>query len=183
MKSGVGGSTNIEKNQLEVEINQKLTEGQLATLAEELYNTKDKQRRFYIFYNLKDNENTLMAWATSHFDPELEIVINGSTSTEDNKMLNEAQKVQGNIIGIFNEKDYTFSLYTIYEHNGKTFIKTSFKDGESMDNEVEKVSSKNGIRYNYKEDVSQGEYFILNNDVLEFYNSENKMFTIASKLQ
>ncbi|WP_353150392.1 hypothetical protein [Chryseobacterium sp.] len=62
---------NIEKNQLEVEINQKLTKGQLATLAEELYNTKDKQRRFYIFYNLKGNENGFMTWATSHFDPEL----------------------------------------------------------------------------------------------------------------
>lgn len=174
---------NIEKNQLEVEINQKLTEGQLATLAEELYNTKDKQRRFYIFYNLKNNDNSIVAWATSHFDPELVIAINGSTNTEDDQMLLEAQKVQGNIIGIFNEKDYTFSLYTIYERNGKIFIRTTFKDGESMDNEVEKINSKNGIRYNYKENVSQGEYFILNKDMLEFYNIENKMFTTASKLQ
>lgn len=173
---------NIEKNQLQVEINQKLTEGQLATLAEELYNTKEKQRRFYIFYNLKDNENSIVAWATSHFDPELEIAINGSTYTEDNKMLLEAKKVKGNIIGIFNEQNYIFSLYTIYENNGKTFIRTTFKDGESIDNEVEKVSSINGIRYNYKEDVSQGEYFILNNDVLEFYNAENKMFTSGTKI-
>ncbi|WP_066434519.1 hypothetical protein [Chryseobacterium sp. CCH4-E10] len=173
---------NIEKNQLQVEINQKLTEGQLATLAEELYNTKDKQRRFYIFYNLKDNENTFMAWATSHFDPELEIAINGSTNREVNQMLIEAKKVPGNIIGIFSEQDYTFSLYTIYEHNGKTFIRTTFKDGESMDNDVEKINSKNGIRYNYKEDVSQGEYFILNNDTLEFYNSENKIFTKGAKI-
>lgn len=173
----------IEKNQLKVEINQKLTEGQLATLAEELYNTKDKQRRFYIFYNLKDNQNPFMAWATSHFDPELEITINGSTNTENDQMLTEAKKVPGNIIGIFNETDRIYSIYTIYENNGKTFIRMTFKDGESMDNEVEKVNSKNGIRYNYKEDVSQGEYFVLNNDVLEFYNSENKMFTTGSKLQ
>lgn len=175
-------SLSIEKNQLQVEINQKLTEGQLATLAEELYNTKDKQRRFYIFYNLKDNENTFMAWATSHFDPELEIAINGSTNTEDNQMLTEAKKVPGNIIGIFNETDRIYSIYTIYENNGKTFIRMTFKDGESMDNEVEKISTKNGMRYNYKEDVSRGEYFILNNDILEFYNSENKMFTSGIKL-
>ncbi|WP_353150387.1 hypothetical protein [Chryseobacterium sp.] len=97
-------------------------------------------------------------------------------------MLTEAKKVPGNIIGIFNEQNYTFSLYTIYENNGKTFIKTTFKDGESMDNEVEKISTKNRVRYNYKEDVSQGEYFILNNDILEFYNSENKMFTSGIKL-
>lgn len=84
----------VEKNQLQVEINQKLTEGQIATLAEELYNTKDKQRRFYIFYNLKDNENSIVAWATSHFDPELEITINSSTNAEDNNMLLEAKKLQ-----------------------------------------------------------------------------------------
>lgn len=123
-----------------------------------------------------------LAWATSHFDPELVIAINGSTNTEDDQMLLKAQKVQGNIIGFFNEKDYTYSLYTIYEHNGKTFIRTTFKDGESMDNEVEKMNSKNGVRYDYKENVSQGEYFILNNGVLEFYNDENRMFTTASKL-
>jgi len=121
-------------------------------------------------------------WATSHFDPELEISINGSTNIEDNKMLAEAKKVSGKIIGIFDEQQKTSFIYTVYETNGKTFIKTSFKDGGSMDNEVTKIDTNNGIRYNYKEDVSQGEYFVLNNDILEFYNSENKMFTTANKV-
>lgn len=174
---------NIGKNQLEVEINQKLTEGQLATIAEELYNMKDKQKRFYIFYNLKDIESSITAWATSHFDPELEISINGSTNSQDNKMLLEAKKVSGKIIGIFDEQQKTSFLYTVYEANGKTFIKTSFKDGGSMDNEVTKIDVENGIRYNYKEDVSQGEYFILNNDVLRFYNDKNEKFTEAIKLK
>ncbi|MEG0927928.1 hypothetical protein [Chryseobacterium sp.] len=172
----------IEKNQLEVEINQKLTEGQIATLAEELYNTKDKQKRFYIFYNLKGNENSIVAWATSHFDPELEISISGSTNTEDNKMLLEAKKVEGNIIGIFNEQDYTFSLYTIYENNGKTFVKTTFKDCQSMIEEMLKSDTKNGIKLINVNSGSQGEYFILNNNILEFYNKENKMFTSGFKI-
>lgn len=172
----------IEKNQLAVEINQKLTEGQLATLAEELYNTKDKQRRFYIFYNLKDNENSIVAWATSHFDPELEIAINGSSNTEDNKMLLDAKKVTGNIIGIFDERNYTFSLYTVYEDNGKTFVKTSFKNGQSMIEEMVKSNVKNGTKLVNKDGGSQGEYYILNNNILEFYNKEDKMFTKGGKL-
>lgn len=45
-------------------------------------------------------------------------------------------------------------IYTIYENNGKTFIKMAFKDGESMDNEFEKINIKNEMRYNYKEDVA-----------------------------
>lgn len=69
----------IGKNQLEIEISEKLTEGQIATLAEELYNSKKKQRRFYIFYKLKNVESST-AWAISHFDPELEIEILDYTS-------------------------------------------------------------------------------------------------------
>jgi|GEM_PF-1095215 len=172
----------VEKNQLQVEINQKLTEGQIATLAEELYLTKDKQRRFYIFYNLEDNENSVVAWATSHFDSELEIAINGSSNTEDNKMLLEAKKVTGNIIGIFDERDYTFSLYTVYEDNGKTFVKTSFKNGQSMIEEMVKSNVKNGTKLVNKHGGSQGEYYILNNNILEFYNKEDKMFTKGVKL-
>ena len=59
----------LEKNQLTVEINEKLTEGQIATLAEKLYKSKDEQRRFYIFYLLPGMKDGSGAWATSHFDP------------------------------------------------------------------------------------------------------------------
>jgi hypothetical protein len=41
-----------DKNSLIVEISKKLTVEQIATLAEELYNSKSKKRRFYIFYDL-----------------------------------------------------------------------------------------------------------------------------------
>ena len=176
-------SPNIEKNQLDVEISQKLTEGQIATLAEELYNSKSKQRRFYIFYNLKNNANSIVAWAISHFDPELEIEINGSSITEDNKMLLEAKKVNGKITGVFDEQDYTFSIYTLYEDIGKTFIKTSFKSGESMTEEMIKTTLPNGIKLIGIDGGSQGEYFILNGSNLDFYNSENKKFTTAIKIE
>lgn len=174
---------NIEKNQLEIEINQKLTEAQIATLAEEIYNSKDKQRRFYIFYKLKGINNSPEAWAISHFDPDLEIEISGSTNMQDNKMLEEAKKVTGVIIGIFEENKYTYALYTLYEKNNLTFIKKTLKEGGSYDNELIKVDTKKGIKYNYKDDSSQGEYFLLNNNILEFYNSENKLFTSGIKLQ
>ncbi|MFP3835493.1 hypothetical protein [Chryseobacterium sp. SIMBA_028] len=97
-------------------------------------------------------------------------------------MLLEAKKVTGNIIGIFDERDYTFSLYTVYEDNGKTFVKTSFKNGQSMIEEIVKSNVKNGIKLINKDGGSQGEYYILNNNILEFYNKEDKMFTKGVKL-
>lgn len=80
--------------------------------------------------------------------------------------------------------EITYSLlYTVYEDNGKTFVKTSFKNGQSTIEEMVKSDTKNGTKLININGGSQGEYFILNKDVLEFYSKENKMFTIANKVQ
>ena len=174
-------SPNIEKNQLDVEISQKLTEGQIATLAEELYNSKDQQRRFYIFYKLKGVENSVAAWATSHFDPELEIDITGSTTAEDINKDKLSEKIDGEVIGKWDENKYTFSNLIIYKKDNKIFIRTIFKDGQTSDVELTEKKTDKGIRYDYKEGGYNGEYFILNNEKgLELYNSENKNFTTAT---
>ena len=98
----------LEKNKLTLEINQKLTEGQIATHAEKLFNSKEKQRRFYIFYQLSGMKNGSGAWATSHFDPELDIQILGSTTQQDenaNKVSKE--QIDGGVIGKWREEQYT----------------------------------------------------------------------------
>jgi hypothetical protein len=64
----------------------------------------------------------------------------------------------------------------------KYLLKFWFKDGSSSINEMAKKELKNGTKLNYKNGDSNGEYFILTEKgILEFYNSENKMFTSASK--
>lgn len=79
----------LEKNQLDIQLSKKLTEGQIATLAEKLFNSKVKQRRFYIFYSLENSKKVGEVWATSHFDPELEITINELTETKKNSFTND----------------------------------------------------------------------------------------------
>lgn len=170
----------LEKNQLEIEISEKLTEGQIATLAEKLYNSKDKQRRFYIFYKLKGVENSVVAWATSHFDPELEIDISGSTTAEDISKDKLSEQINGEVIGKWDENKYTFSNLIIYKKDNKIFIKTVFKNGQTSDEELKENKTDKGVRYDYKDGGYNGEYFILNNaKELELYNSENKNFTTA----
>lgn len=171
----------LQKNQLEIELNQKLTEGQIATLAEQLFNSKEKQRRFYIFYILKGVENSVAAWATSHFDPELEIGITGSTKEEDVNKDKLSEKIDGKVVGKWDENKYTFSNLIIYKKDNKTFIKTVYKNGQTSDEELKESKTEKGIRYDYKDGGYNGEYFILNNENgLELYNSENKNFTTAT---
>lgn len=173
----------LEKNQLTVEINEKLTEGQVATLAEKLYKSKDKERRFYIFYLLPGMKDGSGAWATSHFDPDLKIDIIGATPKEEVSANAAADKVEGDIIGKWHEEQSTSADYVIFKKDNKIFIRTIFKNGQTSDEELKSKKAGNGRRYDYKEDGYNGEYFILNNSgELEFYNNENKKFTTATKL-
>ena len=173
----------LEKNQLTIEINEKLTEGQVATLAEKLYKSKDKQRRFYIFYLLPGMKDGSGAWATSHFDPDLKIDITGATPKEEASVNAAAEKVEGDIIGKWHEEQYTSADYVIFKKDNKTSIRTIFKNGQTSDEELKSKKTINSTRYDYKEGGTNGEYFILNSSgELEFYNKENKKFTTATKL-
>lgn len=197
----------LEKNQLTVEISEKLTVGQIATIAEELYNSKDNRRRFYIWYKLKGVENGV-AWATSHFDPELEISINGSTIEDDNKRdrllekidtgisindsttqestekNNLSEKFDGEIIGKWDENKFSFTTLIIYKKNNKAFIKTIFKNGFVIDDELIETKTRDGIRYDYKEaESNNNEYLILNNGgMLDIYDSIDGKYTTAKPI-
>lgn len=172
----------LEKNQLTVQISKKITIGQIATLAEKFYSSKPKQRRFYIFYLLPGMKDGSGAWATSHFDPELNIQILGSTTEQDNTATELINDVDGDIIGEWHEEQFTSSNYIILKKDNKTFIKILFKNGQSLEEELKEKKVRTGTRYDYKDDGFNGEYFVLNSDgELEFYNSKNKKFTTAGK--
>ena len=173
----------LEKNQLTVELSEKLTEDQVATLAEKLFKSKDKQRRFYIFYLLPGMKDGSGAWATSHFDPDLKIDIIGATPKEEASANTAADKVDGEIVGKWHEEQYTSANYVIFKKDNRIFIRTIFKNGQTSDEELKSKKVSSGTRYDYKESGTNGEYFILSNSGgLEFYNKENKRFTIATKL-
>lgn len=193
----------LEKNQLTVEISEKLTVGQIASLAQELYNSKDNRRRFYIWYKIKDIDNGT-TWATSHFDPELEISINGSTTEEDiknGKLLEEIDneisinasttnedkpsiKNDSEIIGKWDENKFSFTNLIIYKKDNKTFLKTIFKNGVVLDDELIEIKTSKGIRYNYKDSESNNnEYLILNSEgMLDIYDPIDGKYTTAKSI-
>lgn len=173
----------LGKNEVEVEINKKLTIDQIATLADRIYESKPLQRRFYIFYFLEKYKKGDHAWAISHFDPNLEIEILGSSMLQDSTSGKIVANFKGDIVGKWYERDYTNSTYILYKLNSKKFMKTVFKDGEEMDEELIEKKVPTGLRLDPKEKTN-GEYYILSNkDILEFYDEENKKFTSASKLR
>lgn len=172
----------LEKNQLIIEINKKLTVGQIATLAEKLYSSKKKQRRFYIMYYLP-KMNVGAAWAISNFDPQLDIQIIGSTEEEERKSKNVNTQIDGEIIGQWYENQYSSASYILYIKNNTTFLYSLYKDGSSSNNEILKTKVGKTYRLDQKPTNQHGEYYIISESGdLEFYNKEDVMFTSAPKI-
>src|SRR5690606_26529114 len=120
----------LNKNQLLVQIPQKLTVGQIATLAEELYNSKPKMKRFYIGYLLPDMKEGAGAWAISNFEPDIKIEILGTTVKGEIKALNNLEKTPGEVVGKWYERQKTDSYYTIFKTEKGIFLRKFIEDGD-----------------------------------------------------
>lgn len=166
----------LGKNELIIEINQKISIGQLATLADNVFQTKAPQDRFYIFYQLVGSSDT---WATSHFDPDIEINILGFTLEQDEINKNNLDSV--NVIGKWSTDKYGFSIVYFKDVNHTEKVQTVFASGGeiTVDARPSTVGSETRIDY----DNDHGEYFIIqSNGKLGLY-SENGKYGEADMLK
>ena len=174
----------LQKNQLTIEISEKISIKQIASLAQDLYSTKTKQRRFYMFYLLPNMKKGSGAWAISHFNPDLKIKIIGSTKQEEELSNKLGDKTPGKILGKWYEQQYVSSTFILFKKNNAYFIRHIFKNGQILDEEMTPIKINNGIKYIHKNGGYDGEYFILNKlGDLELYNGKGKHFTTAKKIQ
>ncbi len=172
----------LEKNQLEVELSEKLTEGQIATLAEELFNTKEEQRRFYISYFIKGDLNNIAYWATSNFDPELKIEIIGSKELEDVKT-SKTDDIKGEVISKWrSEKSLMGATLILYKNDqSKQIMRIKWKTGNPSEEEITE-NKQNGL-VKYFDGNENGEYYLLEkNGNLGMYGKDGK-FDEAVKIK
>ncbi len=174
----------INKCNIVVELTKKMSMDELKKIANNLKKTRKSYDKLWISFYLTDMSLDGVAWAIANFTPDLKVEIVGTTESEEKEQKKNAENVDGKIIGKFYENQYLSATCTVYEKDGNTFLKMSFNDGSSSITELKTKELKNGIRLEDKEGNPHGEYYILNkNGELEFYNSENKMFTTARKIE
>ena len=169
----------ISKINLDIELSRKVNEQVLTNLAYKLRGTRTKYDKVWISYTLPKMKIGSGAWATSHFTPNLEIKIIGSTDKEESNSNNAATNFEGKQIGKWYEQQATSATYLYYEKGNKFFMKTIFKDGTSMEATINQKKVGNGLKLTDPEDT-HGEYYIVaKNGDLEFYNNDNKKFATA----
>ena len=152
------------KRSLDVRLNRKVTEDVLRSIALQLKSQDPKEyERTFITYYLPDMKLGAGAWATTHFNPDLDIRILGLTAEQEKNLLNEATDSSREVIGTWlDESPVIGSKITIYRQNGKLYMEQIFGDGSSSKEEMTKKASSRGQRFEEKTSSSSGDYYLIN---------------------
>lgn len=151
------------KRSIDVKLDKKVSEEVLRKIALKLKNIeRNKYERTFIAYYLPNMTVGAGAWATTHFDPVLEVRILGLTAQEEEKMTREANSTARDVIGIWmDDRPYAGATITIYRENSTLYLESKYKDGSGSTEEMTETRSTIGTNLVEKGGNPHGEYFVL----------------------
>ena len=168
------------KTMIDIRLESEVDEEILYKIANELREDgRRKYQRVFIDYYLPDMEVGAGAWATSHFNPDLDVKILGLSKKEKSQLLEETASSKDNLIGRWIDNSPGLSgVYSISRNGNILELSIKFKDGSEM---TRKLVEKNvgGQKRWMEEDNDFGEYYVLNDDgTLSQYDNEGLFKTL-----
>lgn len=151
------------KRSLDVRLNKKVSEPVLRAIALKLKSQDSRTyERTFIGYLLPGMKVNAGAWATTHFNPSLEVEILGMTLEDEELLLAEHPSEVSRDVIASGLDDSPFALaqkVTIYREGRKFFMEGWYKGETLPPKKLVKVDFKLGTRYEYKS--AFGEYYLL----------------------
>ena len=172
------------KRSLDIRLNRRVSQSVLKSIAMKLKNSDPKPYvRTFIGYYLPDMKLNSVYWATTHFDPNLEVRILGLTAEHEKALLQQPADPSREIIGIWlDERPFFGSRVTIFRKNGKLFMENKYGDGSAGTAELSETRSQRGRRFDYKPDRGNGEYYLINDKGELEELDRDGVFTTARKI-
>lgn len=167
------------KRSLAVRLNRKVTQDVLRSIAVDLKNSDpNTYERTFISYYLPDMKVDAGAWATTHFNPDLEVRILGLTVEQEQSFKTEANDPSREVIGSWlDERPSMGNKTTIFSKDGKLFMENKYTDGSVGETELVEKASPRGRRLDDKND-RHGEYYLINNEGnLQGWGKDGPFFT------
>ena len=151
------------KASLTVRLAERVTKEMLVAIANELHGFADnKQPRLFIVYYLPDMEIDAGGWATTHFNPDLEVKILGATKEEHEKIVTQTKtsEVSQKTIGSWTVTILPTGTITFFRKDGQTYLTRRYNDGSSGTDEL--VIQKVGGQTRYRQSGGHpADYFII----------------------
>lgn len=166
------------KRTVEVELSSRTDEETLKALAEQIHDLSNVDvDRTFIGYRIAGDHKNQSFWATTHYNPSLEVKILGESESDYEKIKNAALP-EGEVIGAWMANWGYESKMTVYKKGSNTYIQSTFGDGSSSDAVYEQSQSDNGIKLQDDGGKERGEYFIINQEGnLEFWSENGNYYT------
>ena len=168
------------KRVVEVDIEKRIDEAQIKSLAEEIKQSDPNQyERTFIVFFIPEMEQ---AWATVSYDPDYKLTMLGSSEQSHEALKAKDTEISGQKIGEWNA-NWGFEYKEIYEEkDGKIFRHQIFADGEQKPVEMQIIEVKGQKAYQDAISKEHGEFFVINkNGDLEYW-SENGNYYTAKKI-
>ena len=101
-------------------------------------------------------------WATTHFNPELEVNILGLTPKQDESLATKSEDPSREVIGSWlDQSPMVGGKISIYRKDDKLYMERTFKDGSNSNEEMVEKPSSSGKRFEEKSGSSFGEHYII----------------------
>lgn len=169
------------KISIDVRIDRKVEKPYLTFFAMRIRNSINKQYdRMFISYYLPGMPIGSGAWATSHFTPELDCRILGSSIEEDNS-ISVAESEHSNTYGEWIDNQLGAS-YRIFRKNENYLMSITYKDGSNSEHSLVETYDPRGKRFNRKDkDKFGGYYIVYPNNLLGIFDRDGIIVKIKAK--
>ncbi len=167
------------KRSLNIRLSQKTSKQKLRDIALQLKAQDPRNyERTFICYFLPDMTVGAGAWATTHFNPKLEVNILGLTIEEEYQLVTQVESTNHQIIGCWIDDAVLGSCIAIYKKSNKLFMEQMFSDGSSLKNEIIERESNQGRRFDKVKHSTSGDHWvILPNGILQTRDNEGLIST------
>ncbi len=172
------------KRSLDVRLNKKVSEKTLRAIALKLKGQDSRSyKRTFICYLLPGMEVGAGAWATTHFNPNLEVKILGLTVEQENALKQSSDDPSREVIGIWlDESPFIGSRVTIFGKDGKLFMENKYKDGSIGKTEIAEKLSGRKRTFRSKKGSSTGEFYLIDKQGnLQMWDEEGLIY-MAKKI-
>lgn len=167
------------KRSLDIRLNRKVSEDVLEAIAVKLRSSDAANyERTFIGYYLPGMKVDSGYWATTHFNPDLEVRILGLALDEEGTLTDRVDVPNREYIGSWlDERPYLANRTVIFKMGAKVSMENTYKDGSTGRTELVEIMSQRGRRFEKAGGSPAGEYYLITSSGrLELWDDEGRIF-------
>lgn len=163
------------KRSVEVVLPERIDKQQLEALARHIY--QDRPGNTFIGYYI-EGEGDYAYWATTHYNPELDVQILGSSKAQEQSLNDTSSGLEGEVLGRWRVNRGYNSVITLIEVGGEKRLIQRFQDGSEMDNPAQERNVNGQTRLSDGIGENNGEYYVIGEDGrLQFWSNNGNYYT------